>query len=220
MPAVTFQVLEGIDKGRIFREMNTPVTIGREEGNVLRLNDERVSRYHAKILCDNQEIIITDLDSTNGTRVNENPVQIRRLQIGDRIRLGKSLLLFGSDAEIRARMETQLSNQRVKDLDPGTMADPGTMSRPIVMGMLEEFYIGGQCLPPLPHQLGPSNAARLTETLEFLHKYLVAATENIRPNEDSTQVTLSYNDWQRILGIQMVLARYIRAISEPDSLEE
>ena len=41
---VTFQVLEGVDKGRTFRELATPVTIGREEGNLLRLNDERVSR--------------------------------------------------------------------------------------------------------------------------------------------------------------------------------
>src|SRR3954470_11868641 len=103
MPPVTFQVLEGIDKGRVFRELPTPVTIGREEGNVLRLNDERVSRFHAKIQFDNGEIIITDLESTNGTRVNGNVVQIRRLRPGDRIGVGRSLLLFGSEEEINAR---------------------------------------------------------------------------------------------------------------------
>ncbi len=80
MPSVTFQVLEGIDKGRAFRELPTPVTIGREEGNVLRLNDERVSRFHAKVQADSGEIILTDLESTNGTRVNGNVVQIRRLR--------------------------------------------------------------------------------------------------------------------------------------------
>src|ERR687886_690245 len=106
MPLVTFQVLEGIDKGRIFRDLTTPVTIGREEGNLLRLNDERVSRYHAKVQFDNGEVILTDLESTNGTRVNGNVVQIRRLRPGDRIGIGRSLLLFGSDAEIAARMAT------------------------------------------------------------------------------------------------------------------
>src|SRR5947209_13964698 len=106
MAAVTFQIIEGIDKGRIFRELPTPVTIGREEGNLLRLNDERVSRYHAKVQFDNGEIILTDLESTNGTRVNGNVVQIRRLRPGDRIGVGRSLLLFGSDAEIAARMAT------------------------------------------------------------------------------------------------------------------
>src|SRR5436305_4927180 len=96
MKSVTFQVLEGIDKGRIFRDLPIPVTIGREEGNVLRLNDERVSRYHAKVQVDNDEIIITDLESTNGTRVNGNVVQIRRLKPGDRVTVGRSMLLYGS----------------------------------------------------------------------------------------------------------------------------
>src|SRR5215467_5808649 len=105
MSIVTLQVLEGIDKGRIFRELPTPVTIGREEGNMLRLNDERVSRFHAKVQFDNSEIILTDLESTNGTRVNGNVVQIRRLRPGDRIGLGRSLLLFVSEQEIRDRME-------------------------------------------------------------------------------------------------------------------
>src|SRR5438552_3139979 len=109
MPLVTFQVLEGIDKGRVFREMATPVTIGREEGNLLRLNDERVSRYHAKVQFDNGEVILTDLESTNGTRVNGNVVQIRRLRPGDRIGVGRSTLLFGSEQEIEAR-RTVLGN--------------------------------------------------------------------------------------------------------------
>src|SRR6266481_9524687 len=106
MPAITFQVLEGIDKGRAFRALPTPVTIGREEGNVLRLNDERVSRFHAKVQFDNGEIILTDLESTNGTRVNGNVVQIRRLRPGDRIGVGRSLLLFGTEWEIANRLAT------------------------------------------------------------------------------------------------------------------
>src|SRR5947208_15086580 len=106
MATVTFQVLEGVDKGRIFRDLPVPVTIGREEGNILRVNDERVSRFHAKVQQDNSDIILTDLESTNGTRVNGNVVQIRRLRPGDRIHLGRSLLLFGSNEEIAARMAT------------------------------------------------------------------------------------------------------------------
>src|ERR1700741_3451150 len=102
--SVTFQVLEGIDRGRVYREVAIPVTIGREEGNSLRLNDERVSRFHAKVQIDGDDYILTDLDSTNGTRVNGTTVQIRRLRIGDRIGVGRSLLLFGSNEEIAARM--------------------------------------------------------------------------------------------------------------------
>jgi pSer/pThr/pTyr-binding forkhead associated (FHA) protein len=101
---ITFQILEGIDKGRIFRELPTPVTIGREEGNVLRLNDERVSRFHAKVQLDDEDYILTDLESTNGTRVNGSVVQIRRLRYGDRVAVGRSILLFGSNEDIADRM--------------------------------------------------------------------------------------------------------------------
>src|SRR4051794_26772040 len=120
MAAVTFQIIEGIDKGRIYRELPTPVTIGREEGNLLRLNDERVSRYHAKVQYDNGEVILTDLESTNGTRVNNNVIQIRRLRVGDRIGVGRSLLLFGSDQEIAARHATLGTFTVPVSGDPGT----------------------------------------------------------------------------------------------------
>src|SRR5437660_6015797 len=102
--SVTFQVLEGIDRGRVYRELPVPVTIGREEGNTLRLNDERVSRFHSKVQIDGDDYILTDLESTNGTRVNGTAVQIRRLRVGDRVGVGRSLLLFGSNEEIAARM--------------------------------------------------------------------------------------------------------------------
>src|SRR5437588_102046 len=161
MAGVTFQVLEGIDKGRIFRELPTPVTIGREEGNLLRLNDERVSRFHAKVQIDNSDVILTDLESTNGTRVNGTVVQIRRLRHGDRVAIGRSLLLFGSNEEI---------------------------------------------------------AARFAEILEFLHRGLTTATDNIQAKDDGTQVTLGYADWQKIQAIHLLLARYLRAAAEPDSL--
>src|SRR5438105_2564993 len=103
MRTVTFLVLEGVDKGRVYRDVPVPVTIGREEGNVLRLNDERVSRYHAKVQAEDGDIILTDLDSTNGTRVNGAAVQIRRLRPGDQLSIGRTMLLFGTMEEIEAR---------------------------------------------------------------------------------------------------------------------
>jgi hypothetical protein len=56
--------------------------------------------------------------------------------------------------------------------------------------------------------------------LDFLHRQITQATENILTNEEATQVTLSFGDWQRVLAVQMLLARYTRAVSDPDSLEE
>jgi hypothetical protein len=244
MPAVTFQILEGIDKGRVFRELQTPVTIGREEGNVLRLNDERVSRFHAKVQFDNGEVIITDLESTNGTRVNNNVVQIRRLRPGDRIGVGRSLLLYGSEQEIRAREATiagatAAGSGGVAGLPGGaTYGNPATVPAQTLASQFDHdrdfdlnltdkitttngtLFMGARPLPPLPQKMSPSQAARLAELLDFLHRHLTAATENIRAPEDATQVTLGYSDWQRVMAVQMLLARYVRAVAEPDALDE
>ncbi len=238
MPAVTFQVIEGIDKGRIFKDLATPVTIGREEGNSLRLNDERVSRFHAKVQFDNNEVILTDLESTNGTRVNGNVVQIRRLRIGDKIGVGRSVLVFGSQQEIEARMAT-LSGlaagagaNDVPALLPSTVHAQTYASQynhdadfnlnvndklTLAQGTL---FLGSRPLPPLPQKMTPAQAARLAELLDFLHRHLTMATENIHANEEGSQVTLGYSDWQRVLAVQMVLARYVRAVAEPESLED
>ena len=238
MPAVTFQILEGIDKGRVYRDLPTPVTIGREEGNVLRLNDERVSRFHVKIQSDNNEIILTDLDSTNGTRVNGNVVQIRRLRPGDRVGVGRSLLLFGTAEEIAARHAGLMlaGTATPRPASPGDL--PATVNAKTIPSSFEHdddfdlnltdkisfangtLFAGTRPLPPLPLKMTPSQAARLAELLDFLHQRLTNATENIQANEDATQVVLSFADWQRVLAVQMVLARYVRAVAEPDVLDE
>ncbi len=238
---VTFQVVEGIDKGRIFRDLATPVTIGREEGNLLRLNDERVSRFHAKVQLDDDDFILTDLESTNGTRVNGAVVQIRRLRFGDRVGVGRSVLLFGSNEQIAARMAALTSTGAPPSLtglttgtgtgtgsprtvQPSTLAGQMDANLDFDLNLIEPgpaqltrdaLFIGTKPLPPLPLKLAPAQAARLAEILDFLHLGMSQATENIQAREDGAQVTLPYADWQRIQAVQMLLARYLRMIAEP-----
>src|SRR5581483_4206810 len=205
MPAVTFQVLEGIDKGRVFRDLPTPITIGREEGNIIRLNDERVSRFHAKVQVDNSEIILTDLDSTNGTRVNGHVVQIRRLRAGDRVGIGRSLLLFGTQEEIAARAAV-LSGVSSASAESGGRQDttPATVFGSLLADAADNdadfdltphqditisngtVFMGNRPLPPLPQKLSPSQAARLAALFDFLHRHLTLATENTKINEEGS----------------------------------
>jgi hypothetical protein len=243
MPRATFQVLEGIDKGRVFRDMELPVTIGREEGNTLRLNDERVSRYHAKVQVDDGDVILTDLESTNGTRVNGSVVQIRRLRHGDRLCVGRSLLLFGSNEEIAARMATRNHPQpalEAQESGPALPQGPATIPAKTFSALSsganemefdidvkgdvtltsDAMFIGTRPLPPLPQKLTPSQAARFAEILDFFHRGLTCATENIEAKDDGMQVALSFADWQRVLAVQMLLARYLRAAAEPEALKE
>src|SRR6188508_1450381 len=104
MSGITLRVLDGADRGRVYQNLPLPITIGREEGNAIQLNDERVSRYHIKIQEDHTRLVITDLESTNGTKVNGEDIQLRILRFGDIIALGRSVLLFGSREEIAGRL--------------------------------------------------------------------------------------------------------------------
>src|SRR6187399_1148866 len=117
LTGITIRILDGADRGRVYDNLNPPITVGREEGNTIQLNDERVSRFHIKIQEDHDRLVITDLESTNGTKVNGEDVQLRILRFGDTIAVGRSVLLFGSREQIADRLS------RLRTEDDGT-ADP------------------------------------------------------------------------------------------------
>ena len=87
MGQITLRILDGADRGRVYTEVDPPITIGREEGNTIQLNDERVSRFHLKIQRDHEDLVLTDLASTNGTRVNGEEAHLRILRYGDNIEI-------------------------------------------------------------------------------------------------------------------------------------
>ena len=73
------------------------VTLGRSAQNQLVLLDSEMSRFHAKVLKKGDTWVIVDLNSRNGTYVNDTQVTIQDLSLGDRIRLGKGTeLVFQS----------------------------------------------------------------------------------------------------------------------------
>lgn len=226
MRSVTFLVLEGVDKGRVYRDLPIPVTIGREEGNGLRLNDERVSRYHAKVQMEDGDVILTDLDSTNGTRVNGTAIQIRRLRAGDQVSIGRSMLLFGTMEEIAARRasavpamgEAQAQTIRAEELAAASGRVAAAAGNRVVdteQG-IRTWTAFDDDIPPLPQKLTPAQAARLAEIFDYLHRGLTNAVENIDANDDGTEVRIGFGEWQMIQAVQMLLARYGRTIADPD----
>jgi hypothetical protein len=64
------------------------ITIGRAPGNDLILDVSDVSRHHARLERDGGELRVVDLGSTNGTRVNGEPVRVARLRPGDEVSFG------------------------------------------------------------------------------------------------------------------------------------
>jgi len=86
--------ISGKLKGAIFALNEESLTIGRETGADLCIADASVSRRHSKIESQETGFVITDLESLNGTFVNDLPVRSRRLEHGDRVRIGDSQFLF------------------------------------------------------------------------------------------------------------------------------
>jgi len=74
------------------------ITIGREEGNDIRLEDEMISKTHCRIITQGDNYLIEDLGSSNGTIVNGNTVNSHMLSDGDKLFLGETTLTFKKGA--------------------------------------------------------------------------------------------------------------------------
>jgi len=68
------------------------VGIGRHESNEIQLPSRAVSNFHAELLKEDGALVIRDLGSTNGTRVNGERIDRSRVSPGDSIRIGNHVL--------------------------------------------------------------------------------------------------------------------------------
>jgi Nif-specific regulatory protein len=87
-------------KGTIFSLLEAETSIGRESANRICLSNSSVSRRHCLIKREGELFKISDLESLNGTFVNDVPVKERLLEHGDRLRIGDynfSFLLHDSE---------------------------------------------------------------------------------------------------------------------------
>src|SRR6185295_6769134 len=92
------------------------ITIGRKEGNTIRLTERNVSRRHAKLIRSNGAIYIEDLESYNGIRVNgariAGKVPVRE---GDRIEIGDYHLALKLDKAGEATPGTAAAGATISD---------------------------------------------------------------------------------------------------------
>jgi phage tail-like protein len=82
------------------------ITIGRQEGNELRLNHRMISRQHSRIKCTAKTCHVTDLGSANGTLVNGErlePDTPRLIKSGDTISIGPFEMKFEQIAVVPAK---------------------------------------------------------------------------------------------------------------------
>ncbi|MBI3860953.1 MAG: FHA domain-containing protein [Planctomycetia bacterium] len=225
MASITIQVLEGFERGRIFGELPTPVTIGREEDNTIQLNDERVSRFHVKIQEDAGRVILTDLESTNGTRINGHPVQMRVLQFGDQMSIGRSLLLYGSpqqiDEQVRPAESEGTSKDEPRDFRATLHTVPtgperaGDADASQTDDDIKALFPNGP--PEIPQDLKMAQTAQLSDLVAFVHDEIAQFVDSAVEDRKGTaaQMKIERDRWQRLLKLEMQLAQYLREIADP-----
>jgi pSer/pThr/pTyr-binding forkhead associated (FHA) protein len=123
---------DGTD-GKIQTILEESVDLGRVEGALLYQDDPYLSNRHCRLFIKNDRWHIQDLDSLNGVFIRLNPGHSHELQPGDRIFLGKQLLIFEQLLDAEHEMGPAVEN--------GVLVFGSPMTIP--WGRLRQFTVGG-----------------------------------------------------------------------------
>ncbi|HYO11836.1 MAG TPA: sigma 54-interacting transcriptional regulator [Thermoanaerobaculia bacterium] len=129
-------VLSGPLSGQTFPLGAGAFSIGRQAGNALQVLDLAASRHHCRVEPADGGFLVRDLGSRQGTFVNGRPVQEHRLEPGDLVAVGETLLLFqtreGETVEVEPRLladEGSFTARTTIQQLPGRPAEEGLESR-------------------------------------------------------------------------------------------
>jgi pSer/pThr/pTyr-binding forkhead associated (FHA) protein len=75
-------------------EITCEMTLGRNAGNDINLQEEKASRRHCRFRPDGDTYIVEDLQSSNGTKVNGRKITTCVLKNGDTITIGQHTIVF------------------------------------------------------------------------------------------------------------------------------
>jgi len=87
------RVRTGPEEGEVYPLFEKrEITVGRSPTNNIFVRDKNVSRVHCQIVVNNGVVSLTDLQSTNGTFVNDERINECKLKANDEVRVGTTLL--------------------------------------------------------------------------------------------------------------------------------
>jgi len=118
---IILTVIQGreMDFGKSFSLAKKNIFVGRNKGNDIGINDEKISKIHCEIIVIQnhqiEQIIIRDLNSTNGTYVNGELITQKVLKSGDKIEIGDTVLRLGYDDAVEKEYHTKLFNFAARD---------------------------------------------------------------------------------------------------------
>jgi hypothetical protein len=97
------------------------LTIGRTPGNDLVIDNPAVSGHHAKLIVEQDHFLVEDMNSLNGTFLNNQRIRKSSLKDGDEILIGKHTLIFQGDGAVPVAEAVGERTQPIKPMAEETM---------------------------------------------------------------------------------------------------
>lgn len=115
---LTLVCISGMNKGS---EYVIPgkgeLKLGRSEKNDVCVFDKKSSRFHCVLLSDGESFVIQDLNSTNGLKVNDEPVVgSRKLFLGDKIMIGQTVFLLAEKENASSPGQSETASKKYENL--------------------------------------------------------------------------------------------------------
>ena len=121
-------------KGRSYELKVDKTTVGRLEDNTFQIADASVSSHHCEILLRGTDVVIKDLNSTNGTFINDDKITESVLKPGQKLRLGQiELCLESGDATATTTTSAPMTGTPKKQVDQTVV-----MKRGVSLNELEQ----------------------------------------------------------------------------------
>ncbi len=228
MAELFLYVLQGPDKGRQFDlTANEPVLLGRAS-ELVPLTDLTVSRRHARLEFDGKAWTLSDDGGANGVFVNGVRInKTSKLKVGDQIRLGSTLLVFGAPVHSVSLAESE-------EVDAQTENGPGDSSIISTVPSSDDSVI---LAAPEPSQVAmahfrvllqiSSAIASVFDQQQLLNKVMDLVFEQLRAdrgfigllNPDSGQVVpvvVRYRDEEQVgkIAVSQTIIRHVLAKNE------
>ena len=110
--------LSGVLTGTVFELYDGETTFGRHSGNQVQLDEGSVSSFHCTVVRDGVRCTIRDLNSTNSTRVNGEPVTVRALSPGDLVQMGSVEFMYEDENAVPAERPASINTTSVTSSEP------------------------------------------------------------------------------------------------------
>ncbi|NCA11405.1 FHA domain-containing protein [bacterium] len=165
-------VIQGRNRGDRFdlAAHTGAISIGREPGNFIRLDDREVSRLHAEIRRVDGGFVVGDLNSSNGTFVNNRKVERATLASGDQIQVGRTVMVYSKDHD----------EEQVAGLGDVLADESGADGSVIVRSMPEDEGVAAAFMPEATQDRW---LARARSNVQVMYRTALAASRTLDIDE-------------------------------------